>query len=129
MQRRMRQLFVQNWQTSVHGDLTTVTSINRSKRFLVLALLASLTLGPNLLGGNIFTVHAKGKDSRCSKAATPKQVASDLGDMLRRKDSSSLVKVILQLSEKPSGQLNSLLSANGVKIRRHFRILFSFVFV
>ena len=122
----MRQLFVQNWQNPWYGELTTVTSTHKTKRFLVLALLASLTLGPSLMGGNIFAVHAKGKDSHGSKNDTPNKVASDLTDMLRRKDGISLVKVILQLSEKPSGQLNSLLSANGVKIRRHFSNLNSF---
>src|SRR3954454_17912700 len=109
-----------------YGEPMTVTSTHKTKRFLVLALLASLTLGPSLMGGNVFTVHAKGKESHGSKDETPNKVASDLTDMLRRKDRSSLVKVILQLSDKPSGQLNSLLSANGVKIRRHFTNLNSF---
>jgi hypothetical protein len=92
-----------------YGELTTLTSTHKTKRFLVLALLASLTLGPSLLGGNVFAVHAKGKESRGSKNETPNKVASDLTDTLRRKSSSSLVKVILLLSETPSGQLNSLL--------------------
>src|SRR5215203_5353416 len=75
-----------------------VTSTHRTKRFLVLALLTSLSLG---LGGNVLaSVQAKGNDST--------------------------VKVILQLNSKPSGQLNALLSANGVKIRRHFDNLNSF---
>src|SRR5215207_5123160 len=100
--------------------------MHRTKRFLVLALLASLTLGPSLLGGNVFTVHAKGKDTRGSRNQNPNKVASDLSDMLAGKNNGSLVKVILQLSEKPSGQLNALLAANGVKIRRHFDNLNSF---
>src|ERR1044072_2324214 len=106
--------------------MTTVTLINRTKRFLVLALLASLTLGPNLLGGNLWaTVRAKDKP-RANKDEQPNKVASDLGDLLKKKSSDSLVKVILQLNQKPSGQLNSLLAANGVKIRRHFNNLNSF---
>ncbi len=109
-----------------YGELTTVTPIHKTKRFLVLALLASLTLGPGLLGGNIFTAHAKGKDSGRSKDQTPNKVASNLSDMLAHRNNSGLVKVILQLSSKPSGQLNALLSANGVKIRRHFNNLNSF---
>src|SRR6185503_7840250 len=108
-----------------YGEMTKVTSTHRTKRFLVLALLASLTLGPSLLGGNIFTAHAKGKESRGSKAQ-PSKVASNLRDMVGSKNSGSLVKVILQLNDKPSGQLNALLSANGVKIRRHFNNLNSF---
>jgi subtilisin family serine protease len=107
--------------------MTTVTLIKRTKRFLVLALLATLTLGPNLLGGNLWaTVRAKDKHLHGSNDETPNKVASDLGDMLGRKSSDSLVKVILQLNQKPSGQLNSLLAANGVKIRRHFDNLNSF---
>ena len=122
----MRRLFVQNRQIPQYGELTTVTSNIRTKRFLVLALLASLTLGPSLLGGNIFTAYAKGKDSRGSKGAQPVKVASNLRDMLAGKNNGSLVKVILQLSDKPSGQLNAMLAANGVKIRRHFNNLNSF---
>ncbi|HEY6230682.1 MAG TPA: S8 family serine peptidase, partial [Pyrinomonadaceae bacterium] len=101
--------------------------MHRTKRFLVLALLASLTLGPNLLGGALLaTVQAKGKGLDSSKNQKPNKVASDLGDLLSKKSSESLVKVILQLNSKPSGQLNSLLAANGVKIRRHFDNLNSF---
>src|ERR1041384_7369396 len=104
--------------------MTKVTAMHRTKRFLVLALLASLTLGPNLLGGALMaTAQAKGLDK---KNQTPNKVASDLGDLLSKKSSESLVKVILQLNSKPSGQLNSLLAANGVKIRRHFDNLNSF---
>src|SRR5689334_4888444 len=104
-------------------EMTKVTAMHRTKRFLVLALLASLTLGPNLLGGALMTtVHAKDKglDSK------PNKVGSELSDLLSKKSGDSLVKVILQLNSKPSGQLNSLLAANGVKIRRHFDNLNSF---
>ncbi|HEX7772963.1 MAG TPA: hypothetical protein VF435_11120, partial [Pyrinomonadaceae bacterium] len=96
------------------------------KRFLVLALLASLTLGPTLLGGNLLaTVYAKGNGSRGNNQK-PNKVASDLSDLLSKKSSDSLVKVILQLNQKPSGQLNALLASNGVKIRKHFNNLNSF---
>ena len=106
--------------------MTTLILINRTKRFLVLALLASLTLGPNLLGGNLWaTVRANDKP-RANKDVQPNKVASDLADSLKKKSSDSLVKVILQLNQKPSGQLNSLLASNGVKIRRHFDNLNSF---
>jgi len=67
-----------------------VTSTNRTKRFLVLALLASLTLGPSLLGGNVFTAYAKGKESG-SKGAKPVKVASNLSEMLAGKNNGSLV--------------------------------------
>src|SRR5215213_6189024 len=73
--------------------------MHKTKRFLVLALLASLTLGPSLLGGNLFTVHAKGKGASGSKDQKPNKVASEL---------------------------NAMLAANGVKIRRYFNNLNSF---
>ena len=97
-QRRCRRLFVQNRQNLLRR-LTKLTSIHRTKRFLVLALLASLTLGPSLLGGNVFTAHAKGNESRGSKGAKPVKVASNLSEMLAGRNSGSLVKVILQLSD------------------------------
>src|SRR5262245_58116685 len=103
--------------------MTTVTLINRTRRFLVLALLASLTLGPNLLGGSIWTnvqAKAKSKDEKANK------LAPDLGDVLVKKSSASLVKVILQLNQKPTGQLNALLASNGVKIKKQFDYLNSF---
>src|SRR5258708_3303484 len=108
--------------------MTKVISMHRTKRFLVLALLASLTLGPTLLSGNLLTTaHATGKGLlRGNKNQKPNKVASDLGDLLSSKSGDSLVKVILQLNEKPSGQLNALLAANGVKIRKHFNNLNSF---
>src|SRR6185369_11715969 len=108
-------------------EMTKVTATNKTKRFLVLALLASLTLGPNLLGGALLaTVHAKDKGLDSGKNQKPNKVAPDLGDLLSKKSSESTVQVILQLNSKPSGQLNALLAANGVKIRRHFDNLNSF---
>src|SRR6185369_638408 len=125
LHRRERRLFVLNW-PNLRRRMTTLILINRTKRFLVLALLASLTLGPNLLGGHRWrTVRANDKP-RANKDEQPNKVASDLAVSLKKKSSDSLVKVILQLNQKPSGQLNSLLASNGVKIRRHFDNLNSF---
>jgi len=109
-------------------EMTKVIASNRTKRFLVLALLASLTLGPNLLGGSLIAAAAQGKGKGLdnTKNLKPNKVASDLGDLLSSKSSDATVKVILQLNSKPSGQLNALLAANGVKIRRHFDNLNSF---
>src|SRR5689334_22826793 len=107
-------------------EMTKVTEMHRTKRVLVLALLASLTLGPNLLGGALMAnVQAKDKGLD-KKNHMPNKVGSDLSDLLSHKGSDSKVKVILQLNSKPSGQLNALLAANGVKIRRHFDNLNSF---
>ncbi len=101
----------------------------KTKRLLVLALLTSISLGPSLLGGNLLTtVHASGKGlqrGNKNQNGKPNKVASDLRDLLSR-NSDSMVKVILQLDQKPSGQLNALLAANGVKIRKHFNNLNSF---
>src|ERR1051325_10412795 len=108
-------------------EMTKGSAMHRTKRFLVLGLLASLTLGPNLLGGaTLATVQAKDKGLDSQKNQKPNKVASDLGDVLSNQGSETMVKVILQLNSKPSGQLNSLLAANGVKIRRHFDNLDSF---
>src|ERR1051325_945065 len=108
--------------------MTKVTSSHRTKRFLVLPLLISLSVGPTLLGGNLLTsVHAKDKGSKGkNQNQKPIKIASDLSDLLHSKSNDSMVQVILQLNDKPSGQLNALLAANGVKIRKHFDNLNSF---
>ena len=104
-----------------------MTSIKKTKRFLVLALLASLTLGPSLLGGSLWPLSTRRpRVQQGSNNQKPNKVAPDLSDLLAGKSSDSLVKVILQLNQKPSGQLNALLAANGVKIRKHFDNLNSF---
>ncbi len=106
-----------------------MTSSHRTKRFLVLSLLLSLAVGPALLSGKLLTsVHAaKGKDqSNGNQDLKPKKIASDLSDLLSSKSSDSMVKVILQLNDKPTGQLNALLASNGVKIKKHFDNLNSF---
>src|SRR5262245_52366080 len=108
-------------------EMMKVTSSHKTKRFLALVLLTSLSVGPMLLGGSLLTsVHAKGNGPVQSDKNTPNKVASDLGDLLRHKSSDSMVKVILQLNQKPTGQLNALLATNGVKIKKHFDNLNSF---
>src|SRR3954463_7560713 len=83
----------------------------------------SLTLGP-FLSGNLLSgvAQAKGK-SGSRKSQKHDKVAPDLRDQI---GNTGVVKVILQLDGKPSGQLNSLLASNGVKIRKHFDKLNSF---
>ncbi len=108
-----------------YGDYL-LKATNRKKRFLALALLTSLTLGPSVFGGSLLAgiANAKGKaNSRDKKSRKHDKVASDLRERLA---SRSTVKVILQLDGKPSGQLNALLASNGIKIRKHFDKLNSF---
>ena len=126
LHKELRQPYVETWQSPQLMEIKKVTLRHKTKRFLVLALLASLTLGPGLLGGNLWaTAYAKGKGSH-SDNQKPSKVASDLSDLLAHKNSEAPVKVILQLNQKPSGQLNALLATNGVKIRKHFDNLNSF---
>ena len=95
-----------------------------TRRLLALALLTSLTLGPSILSGNLLSgvALAKGK-SGSRKSHKHDKVAPDLRDQI---GNTGLIKVILQLDGKPSGQLNALLASNGIKIRKHFNKLNSF---
>src|SRR6185436_18647755 len=121
-----RRFAVRPGKTSTFTEMIKVTSSHKTKRYLALALLTALSLGPTLLGGHLLTsVSAKGKGPT-QGPQKPNKVASDLGDLLRSKSSEAQVKVIVQLNQKPTGQLNALLAANGVKIRRHFTHLNSF---
>ena len=106
-----------------------MTSSHKTKRFLVLALLTSLSVGPTLLGGTLLTsAHARdnGLQGNKNQTAKPNKIASDLSDLLHNQSGAATVNVILQLNQKPSGQLNAMLAANGVKIRKHFDNLNSF---
>ena len=96
--------------------MTTVTLMKLTKRFLTLALLANLSLGPTLLSGTAMAA-AKDKNEKKDKSLKHDKLASNLRDELGTKSGSSTVKVILQLDGKPTGQLNALLASNGVKTR------------
>jgi len=120
LHRGLRQLFVPMLAKPQGTETTKVTSMHKTKRFLALALLASLTLGPGLLGGNLFPVHAKEKGQRETKDRKRRKISSDLDELRARKSSGTMVKVILQLNQKPSRQLNALLSANGIRIKKRF---------
>jgi len=108
--------------------MTTVKSMKLTKRFLTLALLANLALGPGLAGGIAQAAMSggKGKNTSSSKGAKHNKIAADLRDQLGNQSGADRVKVILQLDGKPSGQLNALLASNGVKIRKQFTSLDSF---
>ena len=82
--------------------MTTLTSSPKTKRFLVLALLASLTLGPNLLGGNLLaTVYAKGNDSHGNNQK-PNKVASDLNDLLSKRAAKRSSKLFSSSTRSPA---------------------------
>src|SRR5689334_285297 len=97
-----------------------------TKRFLTLALLANLSLGPTLAGGIAQAGILNGKGKSARNSAKHNKIAADLLEQLDNESASKLVKVILQLDGKPSGQLNALLATNGVKIRKQFANLDSF---
>ncbi|HEY0728992.1 MAG TPA: hypothetical protein VGD38_13030, partial [Pyrinomonadaceae bacterium] len=100
-------------------------SMKLTKRFLTLALLANLSLGPTLASG-IAMAAGKDKKNKTLKGLKHDKITSDLREKLVTKSGSSMVKVILQLDGKPSGPLNALLASNGVKIKKHFTNLDSF---
>jgi hypothetical protein len=109
--------------------MTTVKSMKLTKRFLTLALLANLSLGPTLASGHVLAGGANGNEnnsSQNSKGAKHNKIASELNDQFGSRSGDTMVKVILQLDGKPSGQLNALLASNGVKIKKHFTSLDSF---
>src|SRR5687767_14960049 len=100
-----RQFFVGAWLKIPATGVYVVKRMNRTKRLLALILLMGLTLGPSVLSGNLLAgvAHAKGKSgSRNEKSRKHDKLGSDLREQLQ---SSSTVKVILQLYGKPSGQL------------------------
>src|SRR5215213_6464845 len=119
--------FIGPWTNSPLMETITVRSITKTKRFLTLALLANLSLGPTLLSGSALAGNGNGNNPpRNSKGAKHNKIGLDLRDQLSNQSGDSLVKVIVQLDAKPSGSLNALLSTNGVKIRKHFTSLNSF---
>ena len=97
-----------------------------TKRFLTLALLANLSLGPTLASGIAQAGTLTGNNAGNSKGATHDNISSDLRDQLNNESGNKLVSVILQLDAKPTGQLNALLNSNGVHIRKQFTSLDSF---
>src|SRR2546423_15663194 len=99
MQSGSRRVFVQTRQ-NLSTEMTKLIPMPKTRRFLVLALLASLTLGPTLLGGKLLiTADAKGNGSSHGENQKPKKVASDLSDLLAKKSSDVLLKVMIQLKE------------------------------
>ena len=109
--------------------MTTVKSMKLTKRFLTLALLANLSLGPTLASGSAQagTIKRNGQNaSQNRKGAKHNKIASGLNDQFGNQSDDTMVNVILQLDDAPSGQLNALLASNGVKVKKHFTSLGSF---
>jgi serine protease AprX len=109
-------------------ETTTVKSMKITKRFLTLALLANLSLGPTLASGTVLGGILKRKTSNASqsKGLQHNKIAAEINDQLGTQSGDTMVNVILQLDDKPTGQLNALLASNGVKIKKHFTSLDSF---
>src|SRR5919199_4335300 len=80
----------------------------------VLSLVFSLSGSIVIADNNVLVRRAEAKTSGNAKG---KKVSPDL------KKNGSLVRVILQLDGKPSGQLNALLNRNGVHVRASFKNL------
>src|SRR5258705_1116267 len=104
-----------------HGD-KKVKSMTRTKRSLALAVLTSLSLGLTMVNSTVMTNIASAapkNGSHDQNARNGNRVSPDLRDQATNRG-QSLVKVILQLNDKMSVQLNALLRSNGVKVKKQF---------
>src|SRR5258705_4646016 len=96
--------------------------MKRTKRSLALAVLTSLSLGLTMVNSTVMTNIASAAPKNGShdhNARKSNKVGPDLRDQMAH-GGQSLVKVILQLNDKMSGQLNALLRGNGVKVKKQF---------
>ncbi len=95
--------------------------MKRTKRSLIMTWLTCSSLVLSLCCGILVMDKASAKgDRRNRKAIKHSKVANDLRDRSRREPGADALKVILQLNDKPSGNLRALLRSNGVKIRKQF---------
>src|ERR1051325_2955732 len=85
---------------------------------LVLAILLGLTCSLIFSGGFLPTVHAAQ-----GSQPTGYKVSDDLRNRIAHSSNSDTARVILQLTELPTGGLNALLNSNGVHVRADYRNL------
>ena len=86
----------------------------------VLSLIFSLCCSIVIADNNVVVRRAAASSGKNSGNAKGKKVSPDL------QKNAGLVRVILQLDGKPSGQLNALLNRNGVHVRASFKSLNAF---
>jgi serine protease AprX len=95
--------------------------MKRIKRSPLLTSLTIFSLLLTLCYGIMVTDQARAASGSKSGHGGSDKSAKISPDLSADGGDASLVKVILQLSSKPSGQLNALLNRNGVHIRAHFQ--------
>src|SRR5919109_367451 len=101
-----------------------VIEMKKRGSFRALAWLVCLSLVLSLYGGMMPRKASAAPKDQSSKERLGKKFSEDLGERAKRRDASTdTVSVILQLSDKPSGQLNALLKRNGVRLRNSFNQL------
>ena len=90
--------------------------MKRATRSVTITWLTCLSLALSLGAGILVTDKAEAKSGDSPKQS---KVASDLNDQVRR-NGQATVKVIIQLNDKMSGPLNSLLRGNGVRVKKQY---------
>ena len=102
-----------------------INKVNRGILLTGLTLLALLFIGIGIGPGSSVTPGAQAHNQN----AVPNGKVSDelRARMLGGSAQSTIVRVILQFSDTPTGPLNALLNSNGVHIRSQFRYLNTFV--
>jgi subtilisin family serine protease len=103
---------------------TTLKEVQRErvKRSPLVTSLTIFSLLLTLCYGIMVTDRARAASGSKSGHGGSDKSAKISPDLSADGGDASLVKVILQLSSKPSGQLNALLNRNGVHIRAHFQL-------
>src|SRR2546423_1896637 len=98
---------------------------NPARPLIILSLVFSLCCGIVISDNRFVERRAEASPGKNSGPATGGNKVSP--DLRRKSASTDPVRVILQLNDKPSGQLNALLNRNGVHVRAAFRNFNSFL--
>src|SRR5438045_8319754 len=94
---------------------------NPARPLIILSLVFSLCCGIVISDNRSIERRAEASPGKNSGPATGGNKVSP--DLRRKSASTDPVRVILQLNDKPSGQLNALLNRNGVHVRASFKNL------
>src|ERR1700750_1777010 len=94
--------------------------MRKPHRYRAVTYLMAFAMLFSLCAGIMITDNASAKSNGGDNNS--RKVSADLNGSA----GGELVKVVLQLSGKPTGQLNALLNRNGVHVRSHFQSLNSY---
>jgi serine protease AprX len=96
--------------------------MQRRRSSPTLAWVACLSLILSLVGG--IMLNRKASAAQKSEPREGQKFSQDLGERAKGPGAATdIVHVILQLSDKPSGELNALLNRNGIHLRKSFNQL------